>query len=102
MATRLCPADGAYAGEADRKYVEVYEKKTEADIIVKSTYKRGDAIIVTIDTKVGTEAFKDALALYDIDGNYIETVNAVDSTKKIVTIITYFFLTSLCCFKCIT
>ena len=66
-------------------YVTAYEK-IEASMKVDTTYKKGQPIVVTFDTKAGTEKFKDAVELYDEDGNKIITSNAIDDENMIVTI----------------
>ena len=66
-------------------YVTAYEQ-IGAEMDVEPSYAPGMPIIVTFDTKVGTEDFKDALELYDVNNNKVTTVNTIDGTNKIVTL----------------
>ncbi len=58
----------------------------ETEMTVGSKYGTSEPITVTFDTKAGNEAFKNAVAIYDNDGNKIATQNTIDEENKIVTL----------------
>ena len=66
-------------------YVKVYEEY-DVSFTLKKRYRTDEAVVVTFSTGKGSAAFADALALYDKDGNVVETTNTIDETNKVVTL----------------